>query len=260
MTTGLRTSETAVSATLGYLLICTILLTTFVLIFTIGYPIYDNYVENGHMQNIAKSFAILASNGNGVAMQKLMVSSSEMKMYGGTLATRDTGYMNVSYCDSANQLIGCSNLTLRALEYSKGGVNVAYVEGSVCRADKTGAVMLQDPEIYESTGMLHIPLIGMDRNQLSIAGDTLTRITLKTPYYSKMAQIITSPAPQKIAGVHYVTITLSGDYAPCLSRYFQDEHGFAESAGPDGERVLTRHYPAGINLYLTKSDVSISVN
>ena len=44
-----------------------ILLTSFVLIFTIGYPIYNNYVDSGHMQNAEKSFSILASNANTVA-------------------------------------------------------------------------------------------------------------------------------------------------------------------------------------------------
>ena len=67
-------------------------------------------------------------------------------MYGGTLATRDTGYMNVS-CFKGGVLVGCSNLTLSALEYSKGTVKVAYVDGSVCYVDQNGAVMIRNPKI-----------------------------------------------------------------------------------------------------------------
>lgn len=256
-------SETAVSESLGYLLICGILLTSFVLIFTIGYPIYNNYVDSGHMQNAEKSFSILASNGNTVAMQKSMVSSSEMKMYGGTLATRDTGYMNVS-CFNGGVLVGCSNLTLSALEYSKGTVKVAYVDGSVCYADQNGAVMIRNPEIYYNAGNLIIPMIGLGNNDLSIAGNTLARISFKTPYYSKMSQIISTPAPLNMSGVTKVIVTVTGDYAPCFSSYLQEEHSFSETPGLGGELILTGDYsvayPAGINLYLTKSDVSISVN
>ncbi len=57
-------SETGMSECLGFLLICTILFISFVMIFAIGYPIYNNYVDNGHMQNVEKSFSILASNAN----------------------------------------------------------------------------------------------------------------------------------------------------------------------------------------------------
>lgn len=258
--TGSCKSETAVSESLGYILICMMLFVSFVLIYTIGYPVYNNYVDNGHMQNVAKSFSILASNGNGVAMQKMIVSSTEMKMYGGTLATRDTGYMNVSYYNSALVLMGCSNSTLTTLEYSKGTVKVAYVDGSVCMADQSGTVMIRDPEISNTTGALVIPMIGLGSYDISMAGNTLARITLKTPYYSKMAQMVSSPAPQNITGVYRVKITVAGDYAPCFSQYLQDQLGFTESVDANGALVLTRDYPAGINLYLVKSDVTISVN
>ncbi len=64
---------------------------SFAIIFTIGYPVYNSYIDNNHMENVEKSFYILAQNANLVAMQKSILTSSELKMYGGTLATRDTG-------------------------------------------------------------------------------------------------------------------------------------------------------------------------
>jgi hypothetical protein len=239
--------------------------TFFAIIFAIGYPIYNSYVDSGHMQNIEKSFSLLSYNANLVAMQKLTISSTEIKMYGGTLATRDTGALSLNilyYGDEAGtNLIGSSgNLNLSTLEYSKGTTRVAYIDGSVCRYDVNGAIMLKEPEVINGTDFLLIPMINLYESRASIAGDTLARITFMTPYYSKSSQKIGSLGPYTVPNVKNVTIKMDGDYGPCFSRYFQEKFGF-EPAGANGVLTLSKTYSQGINLTLmARADVSIDVN
>lgn len=254
-------SEAAVSESVGYMLVGFILLLSFVLVYTIGYPIYNSYVESGHMQNIEKSFSILALNGNGVAMQNSPFSSSELKMYGGTLATRDTGYINISYYSdtSGSNLLGYNNSSLTAIEYFKGTDRVAYIDGSVCKATLNGAVMLQEPEFFSNGNMLFIPTIVLYESDVSLAGNTLARITFLTPYYSKMAQTVTTPGLVKYE-VYRVSISLSGDYKKCFSDYLQAEFGFTESPGANGELILSKSYPAGINIILPRLYLTVDVN
>ncbi len=262
MRSALKSSE-AVSESLGFILIATVLFISFAMIFAIGFPVYNNYVSDGHMQNIEKSFFLLAQNGNQVAQQKSMVTSSEMKMFGGTLAIRDAGTMNISYYSdqAGTNLIGTSGaFNLSTLEYSRNNDHVAYILGSVCRAGLQGSIMLRDPEVSSDSEMLLIPMINLYQSEASISGDTLTRISFMTPYYSKLYQTIVSPEPVTAPGVQNVTIEITGDYAPGLGGYFEERLGFTESTGPGGVLVLSRTYTPGIDLTLTKSDVSISVN
>lgn len=256
----------AVSETIGYIIIATIMFAFFTMVFAICYPIYNSYVDSGHMQNIEKSFSLLSYNANLVAMQKLAISSTEIKIFGGTMATRDTGAlsMNVSYYgdEAGANLIGSSgNTNLSTLEYSKGTTRLAYIDGSICRYDTNGAVMLEEPEIINGTDFLLLPIINLYDSHVSIAGDTLARVTFMTPYYSKSSQMIGSLGPHTIPNVKKVTIKMDGDYAPCFSRYFQEKYGFTESTGNNGVLFLNRTYPQGINLtLLARSDVSINVN
>ena len=224
-------SDRAVSESVGFMLISSMIFISFVLIFTTGYPVYNSYVDNNHMENVGKSFNILAQNANLVAMQKSMLTSSELKMYGETLAIRDTGFINVSYYDQNDILLGNTLMTLSALEYSKGTDRVAYVDGSVCRSGLNGAVMLQEPEISSSTDMLFIPMINLFNSDVSIAGNTLTRINMMTPYYSKYYQIIKSPMPIVVNNVYKISINVTGDYASCFHSYFRDDLGFMQTTG-----------------------------
>lgn len=253
-------SDRAVSESVGFILIATMIFISFVMIFTIGYPMYNSYVDSNHMENVGKSFSIVARNANLVAMQKSMLSSSELKMYGGTLATRDTGILNISYYGSGDNWLGNSQIVLSALEYSKGTDKVAYVDGSVCRSGLNGAVMLQNPDISYSGGTVFIPMISLFNSEVSIAGSTLTRIEIMTPYYSKYYQITRSPKPEAISDVHKISINITGDYAPCFRSYFRDNLGFIQETGADGTPLMNQNFSSATKLILITSGVSISVN
>jgi hypothetical protein len=253
-------SDRAVSESLGFILICMMIFISFTMIFAIGYPMYNNYVDSNHMQNVEKSFHIVASNANLVAMQKSILASSELKMYGGTLATRDTGILNVTYYDINDDLIGSNEITLSALEYSKGTDKVAYVDGSVCRSGLSGAIMLQNPEISDHAGMVLIPMISLYNSEVSIAGNTLARIEINTPYYSKYRSLVRSPKPIVINDVKKISINITGDFAPCFRSYFQDNLEFTPDTGVNGEPLMSKTYSSTTKLIMTMSSMSISVN
>lgn len=252
-------SERAVSESIGFIMVATMVFISFAMIFTIGYPVYNSYVDNNHMENVGKSFSIMAHNANLVAMQKSMLTSTELKMYGGTLATRETGILNVSFYDQ-NSLLGNTFITLTALEYSKGNDKVAYVDGSVCRSGPNGAVMLREPEISRNTNTVFIPMISLYNSDTSLAGNTLARITVMTPYYSKYYQIIKLPQPVVISNVHKISINITGDYAPCFRSYLQDELGFIPVPQPDGSIWMNNTDVQPVKLVMITSGVSISVN
>ncbi len=120
--------------------------------------------------------------------------------------------------------------------------------------------MLQEPEISNSTDMVFIPMISLFNSEVSIAGNTLTRINMMTPYYSKYYQIIKSPMPIVVNDVYKISINITGDYAPCFRSYFQDDLGFMQTTGADGKPLMNKTYTPTIKLIIITSGVSISVN
>ena len=255
-------SESAVSESIGFVFLTSITLVGFAIIYMVGVPAYNSYVEDGHMANIAQSFSIVAYNGNTVAMYKSPVSSSELKMYGGTLATRSSGFMNVSYYSDAGgtNLIGYNNTSLTMLEYSKGQDRVAYVDGSVCRYYPAGASMMNEPEMFGSPGSLDIMSIAVYDGNVSIAGYGLARISFQTPYYSKMSQTVSLPVASSFSDVRKVVVILNGDYASAFGQYFRDSYGFSQSTDADGDLILSQSYPSGIRLQITQLYLMIDAN
>ncbi|CAJ35803.1 DUF7289 family protein [Methanocella arvoryzae] len=247
-----RTSDAGVSESIGYIMISGILITSFILISTVGYPIFNAYIDEGHMKNVQESFDILAYNGNNVAMHNLPYASSEIKMYGGTLATRDTGYINISYySDNAGtmpNILGFDNRTLTVLEYTKNTNRVAYVDGGVYALWNDGSTMIREPEIYSNGETFVYNEVPLMYSYVFISGNGPVQLTFSTPYYSKMSQSVYSVGAKSITGVHHIRITISGDYAEAIGNYMQQQFGFAKHQGSDGELILSKAFPGGIKL------------
>jgi len=255
----LKLSDTAVSQTIGYVLIAALLTLSFIIIFAVGYPAYNNYVDNGHMRNMEESFDIMSYNGNNVAMHNNPYATSEMKIYGGTLAMREAGYMNISYYNSTSGPVTLSNNTLTILEYSKGDDRVAYIDGSVCRYTGDSSVMLKEPQIYGDDDTFVITQITLYDSAVSFGGNTLARIYFFTPYYSKMMQTVTYPPALRQENVNRIEINLSGDYKDSFGRYLSDRYGFTLTEKANGEIMASKAYPGGIDLYYSQSYLMVEV-
>lgn len=246
------TSDSGVSESIGYIMISGILITAFALIYTMGYPIYSNYIDDGHMKNVQESFDILAYNGNSVAMHNLPYASSEIKMYGGTLATRDIGYINISYySDNAGtlpNLIGFDNRTLTALEYTKDENRVAYVDGGVYACWGGNSTMIREPEIYSNAETFVYNEIPLLYSFVDISGTGAVQLTFSTPYYSKMSQSVYAVGAKSFNDVHHIDIIVKSDYSDAFGRYLQQQFGFTQHQGSDGELILSNTYPGGMKL------------
>ena len=283
-------SDDAVSVSVGYIIIIGILLTTLVIIFAIGFPLYNNYVDQSHLQNMAEGFDLVSENANNVAMLRTPYQQSELKLYDGTIALKDAGNILVQCYFKAgdgtyHQIVptgGYSasgdSMEMRMLEYSKDNVSIAYLLGGVFKKDMYAYPVLKKPEMYtftreninpgdgsrvEGTPVFIMPMISLYDSQSSLAGDALARISFGTLYYSKKNQIVLQPELRIYDHVQLVKITLESDYSDCLYAYFRDDLGFhkndAESVG--GKLVMEKTYAApGITVNTVRSIVIATIN
>lgn len=275
-----RWSDAAVSESIGYVIISGILCSLLAIIFLMGYPLYNNYVDQSHLQNMMEGFDLVSENGNNVALLKTPYQQSEIKLYGGNVGIRGVGTMRVQYfADLAGTTpvapTGGSSTTgdsvaLRALEYSKDDSTIAYLLGGVFKRDEHTYPVIKKPDIYsytraDGTPVLYLPLISLYENTYSLAGTTLARISFGTLYYSKKNQTVSQPVFNIYDHVRLVKITLESDYNDCLYTYFHDEWGFDKDMGEStaDKLVMTKAYsnPAtGITVNTVQSFVIASIN
>lgn len=273
-------SDTGVSESLGFIIIFGIYLTALALIFVIGYPMYNNYVYQSHMQNMVQGFDLVSENGNNVALLKTPYQQSELKLYGGTIALKGAGNLQLQcYADTAgnNPIVtndgestSGDSIALRILEYSKDDSRIAYLLGGVFKNDIYTYPVLKKPIIYnytrlDGTPVLVMPLISFYDNQFSMAGNTLARISFGTLYYSKKDQIVDQPKLRTYEHVKLIKITINGDYKEGLYTYFRDDWGFTRDdvESNDQELVMKKTYDTpgtGIIVNTFQSIVVTSIN
>jgi hypothetical protein len=255
-------ADDGVSESLGFVLIALVLTMTMAAILMIGYPIYQESINEGHMKNMEEGFYLLSANANKVALYESPVQSSEIKLYGGVLSMENDGYIKIFYkrdiggIDVWNDVHSGYPITndLQIMEYSLYNQQVAYVMGGVFRNDGSGQVLLKDPLTYQypagTAKTVVMPLIQNDNLRDAVAGAELSRIEFKNPSYSRETSTLIYPKSDRIENVKEVKIKITSKYNDALSRYFIDRLGFhivSNDPGDPAEQVtLDKNYYAEV--------------
>jgi hypothetical protein len=263
---GIIGSDEAVSESLGLVLIAGTLTFAISLVLMLGYPVYVNSINEAHMQNMEEGFYLLSVNGDKVAMCESPAQSSELRLSGGVLSTQVDGEISVTCYDSS--LTNVINLfdtpyPLTSLEYLLGNTRVAYDLGGVFKKEGSNSIILKEPPIYYDTALV-VPIITIHKGEGAIGGKGLTRVTMESPFYSKMTGTVSYPHANIYDNVYKVQIKVKSDYNDALMRYFVDPQGSLkfDSATIDpntGELIAEKTYP-GITVYIVPSSIDVSIN
>ncbi len=260
-------SEEAVTESLAFMLISTIMTISLAAVMVIGYPVFTNTLSDAHMGNMEEGFYLVAYNANKVVLSESPIQSSELRMYGGTLALRNDGYMNVSYqyWNGTDHASGSQNLTLTALEYGMNDERIAYLLGGVFEKKMGAPSFVQhDPIIYSyhsgGTETLVIPMIQYQSDTGAIAGSGYARLTIASPYYSRTMGTLRYPSSVQATNVDAVRIVVSSEYGDSISKYLQDKCGFHVVSATGNEVTLENSYSPGISLYIPVSLISVTMN
>ncbi len=260
-------AEDAVSESVGFILMISIIMTAMAIVLMIGYPMFINSVNEAHMQNAEEGFYLMSTNANKVVLFESPIQSSELKLNGGTLSLRKDGYINVSYkyynhTTSADDY-SFQNKSITVLEYQIGDQRVAYILGGVCRKNGNSSVMLHDPLIYmynagTSNATLFVPMILYQNDIGAIGGTGLAQITFVSPYYSRELGTLKYPEPDRRDNVSMVNITMQSDYNDCFKRYFKSM-GFDPDITADGLLIMEEPYTPEISLYIPRPDIAVQI-
>ncbi|MDY6965818.1 MAG: hypothetical protein SVM80_07600 [Halobacteriota archaeon] len=183
---GFIKSEEAVSQSIGFLLIFSLVILSVSIIYSTGYPLLLEARDANHIKNVEQSFIVLGYNVNRIIFGNTPSQDIEIRLSGGNLAASEESAMNITWnvwnetsssLESAYQLI---NLT--TIVYDFEGTKTAYEGGGVWvrYTNSGGTIMLSKPLIINDSAII-IP-IGQSIGSISSkAGETgFARLKVKS--------------------------------------------------------------------------------
>ncbi len=211
-------NDAAVSETVGFILMFSIVILSMSMIYILGYPILQKHIESSVFENAQQSFIVLQSDMKRVAFEQVPVKTMKIKLHSSTLSidNRSSILINYFYDDGT----GHSHFyNTGEVEFTKDEKVLTYENGGVwAKQPPSGAIMVSKPPIYtgklNNTNMTTIGVVNINGRH-STGGNGITSITMQ----HNTSDLIT---PQEEVDV---TVQINSVYASQWARYL-DENGF----------------------------------
>lgn len=205
--------DSAVSETVGYILMFSIVILSMSFIYTMGYPVLQKNIGASVFENAEQSFIVLQSHMKRVAFDQAPVKVMKIKLHSSTISTGNGSSIVISYGNNS------FSYDTGKIEFSKDEKLLAYENGGVWKQNSPSkALMVAQPPIY--TGRVNnintttIAVISINGHH-STAGSGIVSIKMK----QNNTSLITSDTPVDI------TVQINSIYSSQWAKYLE-ENGF----------------------------------
>jgi len=209
--------NSAVSETLGYILLFAIALSAIAIILLIGNTIIANEKSRDNFQNMEQSFDILQSNMKQVALDGTPVKTTMIHMDGGTFAINTStsrlqvDYHSTHYDNNTGQIIFTQD--------TDSMNNLSIENGGVWKASDGYSYLISQPRIYitpqTNTLVLNVYRLTAPSSSLANAGSGTMNIQME---YNDRSSVL--PMDSDNNGV--VTITMDTTYREAWKEYLNN--------------------------------------
>jgi hypothetical protein len=228
--------ESAVSETIGYILIFTIVLTCIGIILLYGSGVLDNAKDQNNFKSMEHGLSLVQSDMKQVAMDSAPVKTTKIHMNGGTIFVNSTtgkltiAYPGYSYENTTGSLSFMASGVYNSLSIENGGLWEQYT-------DDTAGTVVSTPRIYgvDDTDTIVINVIRIfPKNSLASSGTgTLNVVT-------KFNKTLVYDYPSN-GGTDILTLTYDTKYPTAWKDFFlnqsDDMVSFSPSATISGNQV-----------------------
>jgi hypothetical protein len=203
-------NDAAVSETVGYILMFSIVILSMSFIYTMGYPVLQKNIEASVFENAEQSFIVLQSHMKRVAFDQAPVKIMKIKLHSSTISTGNGSSIVISYDNNS------FSYDTGKIEFSKDEKLLTYENGGVWKQNSPSEIMMvSQPPIY--TGRVNnintttIGLVSINGHR-STAGSGIASITMK----HNTSNLIEPDAPVN------VTVQISSIYASQWAKYLEE--------------------------------------
>jgi hypothetical protein len=231
--------ETAVSETIGYILIFTIVLTCIGIILLYGSGVLDNAKDQNNFKSMEHGLSLVQSDMKQVAMDSAPVKTTKIHMNGGTIfANSTTGGLTIAYPSGTNKY----DNTTGSLSFVASGVynSLSIENGGLWEqyTDDSAGTIVSTPRIYgvDDTNTIVINVMRIyPKNSLSIGGTgTLNVVT-------KFNKTLVYDYPSADGTGKSLTLTYNTKYPTAWKSFFEnqsiDQVPFNPTASVSGNSV-----------------------
>lgn len=206
--------DSAVSETVGYILMFSIVILSMSFIYTMGYPVLQKNIEASVFENAEQSFIVLQSHMKRVAFDQAPVKMIKIKLHSSAISLNNGSSIIVSYDnDSFSHDMG-------KIEFMKDEKLLAFENGGVWKQNSPSEVlMVSQPPIYtgkvDNVNTTTISITSINGHH-STAGSGIASISMK----HNNSSLMTPDHPVN------VTVQINSIYASQWAKYLE-ENGFA---------------------------------
>ncbi len=205
--------DSAVSETVGYILMFSIVILSMSFIYTMGYPVLQKNVEASVFENAEQSFIVLQSHMKRVAFDQAPVKVMKIKLHSSTISIDNDSSILISYDNNS------FSYDMGEIEFSKDEKLLAYENGGVWKQNSPSEVlMVSQPPVYTGrVNNINTTTIGVVsiNGHYSTAGSGIASITMK----HNNSSLITPDDPVN------VIVQINSIYAKQWAKYLE-ENGF----------------------------------
>lgn len=209
-------NDAAVSETVGFILMFSIVILSMSMIYIMGYPILQNHIESSVFENAQQSFIVLQSDMKRVAFEQVPVKTMKIKLHSSTLSIDNHSSVLIHYNDGTSHSY---NYPTGEIEFTKDNKVLTYENGGIwMKQPSSEFMMVSEPPIYtgkvNNNNMTTIGVVSVNGRR-STGGNGIASITMQ----HNVSDLITPSVPVN------VTIQINSEYASQWARYL-DENGF----------------------------------
>jgi hypothetical protein len=244
-------SDGGVSDTLGYIIIIGIVVTAIGITYMLGYPMLQNMISSGHVQNMERGFIILGNNVDRVMEQSTPMQNTELSMRGGTLMVVKYGKFTISYTNTSGTFEDSWDLYTikydypgsRIIGYEFGATMEKYGAGNTIQ----GGTVLKKPKMVVGDPFI-IPIVNLYGSGIDKAGSGLAEVLI----YGGETNII------RHDDVDYVDLTVESDFYLAWEEYFK-EIGLTDVHHDDALHTAYAKYSPSEDITLIEVNKPISL-
>jgi len=235
--------NSAVSETVGYIIIFGIMMTGIALIILLGYPALLNQQQEANIRNMERNMIVLQSDVNALVYKSVPYKETTMQVNGGVFSVKrpDQTPSFFTISDDSGSLL---DTTLYPNGQFKPGelqflsesndISVSLENGAVVKYQTGGSVMLSEPRwfIDSSTGTttMVISLIQVDSSKiLSKSGICTVQLSIEPLPLNSAGDNIVDKSP--VGGNVIISTTLSARYYKAWANYYTSTLGMEEITG-----------------------------
>lgn len=229
----------AVSDTLGFVLVFSLMLSSVVLVGTLGFSQLRDIQEDEQLRSAERAFEVIDDRYAAATSGRSPVSSSSLDLRRGTLSVKTESSVTVTV-DEDGGSTWSETIPTNALVYEAGDTSFVYDSGSTFRVGDANTIVVSEPSLRCSDGTAIVTLVTLQPDGQTIQrGGTVEVVSRQNR--TALRYPTTRPAPTTTE----VTLDVDSPYAAGWERTLDTADGWSDPEG-DGtyscaaNRVLVR--------------------